>query len=59
MPYTDEMVISHIEGEYEGDTFFPNWNRDDFHITQRDKRDEFEAVWYKRKNPRPLRDFRD
>ena len=58
MPYTDEMVISHIKGEYEANTFFPEWNLDDFRVTERDKRDEFEAVWYEQKNSRPLRDFK-
>ncbi len=25
LPQADEMIITHIPGEYEGDTFFPEW----------------------------------
>ena len=54
MPYTKRMAISHIEGEYKGDTFFPEWNRDNWSVTKRQQYDQFEAVWYEQENPRSM-----
>lgn len=49
LPYTDKLVISHIEGDYDGDTFFPEWNSDDWEVTKTETFDEFEVKYYTRK----------
>lgn len=30
LPFADRLYITHIDQSFEGDTFFPNWNKDDF-----------------------------
>lgn len=30
LPYTDEMIISLVSGEHKSDTFFPDFNKEDF-----------------------------
>ena len=34
-PYADKLYISEIEGIYDGDTFFPEYNRDEWKETSR------------------------
>jgi dihydrofolate reductase len=38
LPYADELVLTEIDGEFEGDRFFPDWERDDFEEVWRDPR---------------------
>ena len=44
----DRMVLSHVPGKYEGDTYFPEFNRDNWSVKDRETYDEFEVKWYKR-----------
>ena len=49
LPFADRLVISYIKKDYEGDTYFPNFNEDDWNIKKREDRNEFELILYKRK----------
>lgn len=49
IPIADEMILSYMNFEVEGDIFFPDFNKDDWEVTKRDKRDEFEICYYVRK----------
>ena len=49
LPYVDEMIISHIKGEYKGDTWFPDWDKELFDIIKTKKYDNFTLKVYKRK----------
>lgn len=40
-PYVDRMVLSRIPGEYEGDTYFPEWERDDWNLVNAVDYEEF------------------
>lgn len=42
----DEMILSHIEGSYEGTVYFPRFNEDDWNVVNVEERDEFEIKWY-------------
>lgn len=33
-PYLDRMVLSRVPGEYEGDTYYPEWDRDDWELVE-------------------------
>ena len=57
LPVTDELVLTEIGVEVEGDTFFPEWNRDAFREVERvSKVSEdgipFSFVSYARRSPR-------
>ncbi len=45
----DEMIISYMNFDSEGEVEFPEFIVDDWEITNRDKRDQFEIVYYSRK----------
>lgn len=45
----DEMIISHMDFEAEGDVFFPKIDLTKWEISSREKRSEFEIVTYVRK----------
>ena len=45
----DEMIISKLDFEAEGDVYFPTFDENDWEIVKRDKREQFEIFWYKRK----------
>lgn len=32
LPYADKLIISHIDTEIDGDTFFPKWDRSKFDV---------------------------
>ena len=40
-PYVDRMVLSRIPGEYEGDTYFPEWDADGWQRVDTVDYDEF------------------
>lgn len=40
-PHVDRMVLSRILGEYEGDTYFPEWDREAWTLVGRTEYDEF------------------
>ena len=49
IPYADKMYLSYIKQEYEGDTFFPNFNKEQWEIESTQDYPEFEFVILKRK----------
>ncbi|WP_458208454.1 dihydrofolate reductase [Haladaptatus sp. NG-SE-30] len=49
LPHADEMVLTEIHEEYEGDTRFPEWDAESWQEVERDERDEFDFVRYKRR----------
>jgi len=40
-PVVDRMALSRVPGEYEGDTYFPEWETDDWRLVERTHYDEF------------------
>lgn len=40
-PVVDRMVLSRIPGEYDGDTYFPDWESDDWALVDTTPYDEF------------------
>ena len=47
LPLTDEMMITHIPEEVEGDTFFPAWNRDEWEVVDSREEDGLSFVTYR------------
>jgi len=53
LPHADRLELTLVEGEYEGDTYFPPFEHligDVFEETALDERDGFRFVTYERKN---------
>ena len=52
LPLVDELIITEIKKEFEGDTYFPEWNKADFieveRIPEEDNGIKFDFVTYKR-----------
>ena len=46
----DEMIISHMKFDAEGEVKFPEIDMNEWYIDSRDNRDQFEIVTYKRKS---------
>jgi dihydrofolate reductase len=40
-PVVDRMILSRIPGEYEGDSSFPEWSRDDWVLVDRTEYEDF------------------
>lgn len=49
LPYVDMLHISHIDGEYEGDVYFPSVNWQEFDKVEEKRYDKFVYCVYKRK----------
>jgi dihydrofolate reductase len=47
--FADEMIISIMDFEAEGDVFFPEFDNSDWNIMKKDKREQFEVIYYVRK----------
>ena len=47
--FVDEMIISRLNFDAEGEVYFPSFNRNSWEIVNKDKREQFEIFWYKRK----------
>jgi dihydrofolate reductase len=47
MPRADELVLTEIDANLEGDTFFPRWDGTQFKVVSRDDRDGYSFVTYK------------
>ena len=41
LPYVDKMVISLMEGDYEGDTYFPEFDVNDFDVESKEEKEGF------------------
>jgi dihydrofolate reductase len=48
-PVIDRMVVSRIPGEYDGDTYFPDWDTDDWTLVDRTPYDSFTLEEWVRK----------
>jgi len=58
LPLADELVLTEIDAEIEGDTTFPEWDRSDFEEVSRERRVSedgmpFAFVTYARRDTRP------
>ncbi|WP_266079031.1 dihydrofolate reductase [Haladaptatus caseinilyticus] len=49
LPHADELVLTEIHAEYDGDTKFPEWNQEEWREAERDERDAFDFVRYERR----------
>ena len=45
----DKMYISYIKENYAGDSYFPNFNKEDWEVESRDEHPAYEIVIYRRK----------
>ncbi len=45
----DEMIISRLNFNAEGEVYFPEFNENDWDIIKTDQREKFKIYWYKRK----------
>ncbi len=41
LEYVDEIILSEVKGDFEGDIYFPEWDESKFTIESIDERDEF------------------
>ncbi len=48
LPLADRMILSHVKGTYEGDTYFPEYNHSDWSVTNVESFPEFEVVTYEK-----------
>jgi len=48
--FVDEMIISHMKFEAEGEVKFPKFDINDWEVISKDEREKFEIVTYSRKN---------
>ncbi|MFB1062888.1 dihydrofolate reductase [Natrinema sp. H-ect4] len=49
LPAVDRLIATEVHDEPEGDTEFPDWDRDTWEMVSRDERDEFAFVEYVRR----------
>ncbi|PKM86427.1 MAG: hypothetical protein CVU85_07930 [Firmicutes bacterium HGW-Firmicutes-10] len=49
LPYADKLIISHIDTEIDGDTFFPKWDRSKFEVTETVDYADFSVKTYEKK----------
>ncbi len=50
IPLVDKMYLSFIKEDYEGDTYFPDWNEEEWEVEKKEDHEKFEFVVYKRKD---------
>lgn len=50
MPYCDEMIISHLRMDGEGDIYFPAFSDTDWQIVETDEREQFVITYYRHMN---------
>lgn len=48
LPLADRLVLTELEDPYEGDTRFPDFDRERWQVCERDERDGFAFVTYER-----------
>jgi dihydrofolate reductase len=49
LPIADTMFISYIKGNFDGDTYFPEFKKDEWDIAEKVEFDQFTRIKYKRK----------
>ena len=54
LPYADEQLISEIDLEPEGDTYYPELDRDEWQEASRDAHEGFEVVRWRRRSSPPV-----
>ncbi len=67
LPYAHLLVLTHVDAECAGDTFFPEWNRAEwkqiyadqqgFHKARPEDEYPYRVAWYQRKSAPPLVDL--
>jgi len=50
LPIADRMIISHVKKDYDGNKFFPEFSLEEWKIERKEEHEEFDVVYYKRKN---------
>lgn len=55
LPRADGLILTELERAYEGDTTFPAVEWEEWRETRRQRRDEFDIVWYARRSSTPDR----
>ena len=50
LPLANALYLSYIKEDYDGDSYFPDFNESDWDITKTEDHPEFTFVAYKRKN---------
>lgn len=62
-PYLDRMVLTRVPGEYEGDTFYPAWDPDEWTLVSRTEHEGFAVEEWRRSgglgNPEAAEDESD
>ena len=48
-PHVDRMVLSRVEGTYEGDTFYPEWKEDEWELVGEQPYDRFTIEEWRRR----------
>ena len=48
LPFADELVLTEIDSDLDGDTFFPIWDRAKFACVARDPRDGYSFATYRK-----------
>jgi dihydrofolate reductase len=48
-PRLDRMVLSRVPGEYEGDAFYPEWDREEWDLVSEDSREGFTIEHWERR----------
>lgn len=48
LEHADAMILSELHDAYEGDTRFPDWGTEDWEEVERDQRERFDIVRYRR-----------
>ena len=51
LPFVDEMILTRIHAQIDGDTYFPHWDADEFDVVDRRDlaADHLEVITYRRK----------
>ncbi len=49
LAFVDELYLSHIHKSYDGDTYFPEFNEDDWKVVEQQEYDQFTFKRYQRK----------
>ena len=49
LPYADEIILTVVKGDYQGDTYFPAFSSNDFILIKQDYNPEFNVFYYKRR----------
>lgn len=48
LPRADRMLLTELRAAHEGDTYFPEWDRSDWTVVDREAHDQFDIVEYVR-----------